>query len=73
MTGFSHLTINEIDGGKKKPCKIMGIKTINITESNHLFETKKGRLVMIPRNPITKKKAAKIPNIIGKTIGAILR
>ena len=43
-----------------------GTKTTNIIESNHLFETKKGRLVKIALSPIPKKKIAMIPNIIGK-------
>jgi hypothetical protein len=65
MAGFNHLIINVTDDGKVKAGKITGIKIINITESSHLFESKKGRFVMIPRNPITKKKAAIIPNTIG--------
>ena len=68
MTGFNHFIINGTDAGKVKAGMITGIKMINITESSHLFESKKGRFVMMPRNPITKKKTAIIPNIIGITM-----
>ena len=74
MAGFSHLIRNEVevDDGKKRTGKMFGIKTINIIQSSHLFETKKGRLVKMPRSPIIKKKPAIIPNIIGSTIEYML-
>ena len=81
MMGFNHFIINGTDDGKVKAGKITGINIINIAESSHLFETKKGRFVMIPRNPMTKKKTAIIPNRIGiitkyiwaKDLGSIIK
>jgi hypothetical protein len=49
----------------KKTIEIPGRKASNIANNNHLLETKKGRFIMIPRNPITKKKPPTIPHIIG--------
>ncbi len=72
MTGFNHFIINGAAPGKKMGSKIPGIRETKSIASIHLFETKKGRFVRIPRSPIRKKKSAKIPNQIGDRIENIV-
>ena len=72
MAGFNHFIINGLSPGRKTGIKIAGTRPMNITNSSHLLESKKGRFVRTPRNPITKKKAAKIPNQIGTIIENIV-
>ncbi|MCG9127233.1 hypothetical protein JT359_06470 [Candidatus Poribacteria bacterium] len=66
---MNHLNKKNDDGrGKNKNNRVIEKKATNIKYSSQRFEIKKGRLVMIPLNGITKENAEIIPIRIGNTI-----